>query len=98
MMTKWSVGIKAEGDRLIERDEVVELADAVSTYSGIATGIDTMGYGAQIVVEAETREDAITIGTEIFEKCAATAGLPPFPITHTQAISEAEDADEEWNL
>lgn len=93
MTTKWSVGIKTEGDRLIERDEVVELADAVSTYSGIATGIDTMGYGAQIVVEADTREDAISLGTEIFEKAAAVAGLPPFPITHTEAISEDE---EEW--
>lgn len=94
MTIKWSVGIKAEGDRLIERDEVVELADAVSIYCGIATGIDTMGYGAQIVVEAETREDAISLGTEIFEKAAATAGLPAFPITHTEAISE--DEDEEW--
>lgn len=95
MTMKWSVGIKTEGDRLIERDEVVELADAVSTHSGIATGIDTMGYGAQIVVVADTREDAVRLGTEIFEQAAATAGLPPFPITHTEAISEAED--EEWN-
>ena len=96
MTIKWSVGIKTEGDRLIERDEVVELADAVSTYSGIATGMDSMGYGAQIVVVADTREDAIRLGTEIFEKAAATAGLPYFPITHTEATSEEED--EEWDL
>jgi hypothetical protein len=92
---KWSVGIKAEGDRLIEREEVVELADAVAIYSGIATGIDTMGYGAQIVVEAPTRAKAIEIGTDIFEKAVATAGLPAFPIVHTEAISEAEDEEYE---
>lgn len=91
MTTRWSVGIKTEGDRLIEREEVVELADAVATHCGIATGIDTMGYGAQIVVEAETREDAVRLGTEVFEKAVATAGLPPFPITYTEVLSEDDE-------
>ena len=95
-MTKWSIGIKTEGDRLIEREEIVELADAVAIYSGIATGIETMGYGAQIVVEAPDRAKAIEMGTEIFEKAAAMAGLPTFPIVHTEAISE--DEDEEYEL
>ena len=92
---RWSVGIQAEGDRVLSRDEIVELADAVSMHSGIATGIDQMGYGAQIVVEAWTREEAIKVGTELFHQAVETAGLPPFPITHTEAISEAEDEESE---
>ena len=38
---RWSVGIEAEGDRVLSREEVVELADAVAANSGIATGIGT---------------------------------------------------------
>ena len=49
---RWSVGIQAEGDRVLTREEVVELADAVAASSGIATGIGTTGYGAQLLVEA----------------------------------------------
>ena len=95
-MIKWSVGIKAEGDRLMERDEIVELADAVAIYQGIATGIEQMGYGAQIVVEAPDREAAVHLAHEIFQKAVATAGLPAWPITHTESISE--DEDEEFEL
>ena len=35
---RWSVGIEAEGDRVLTREEVVELADAVAAHDGIATG------------------------------------------------------------
>ncbi len=35
---RWSVGIEAEGDRVLTREQVVELADAVAASSGIATG------------------------------------------------------------
>ncbi len=51
---RWSVGIEAEGDRILTREEVVELADAVAASNGIATGIGTSRYGAQLVVEADT--------------------------------------------
>ena len=56
---RWSVGIEAEGDRVLTREEVVELADAVAANDGIATGIGTNRYGAQLIVEADSREDAI---------------------------------------
>jgi hypothetical protein len=36
---RWSVGIEVEGDRVLTREEVVELADAVAASGGIATGI-----------------------------------------------------------
>ena len=93
---RWSVGIEAEGDRVFTREEVVELADAVAASSGVATGIGTTRYGAQLLVVADSRDDAIATATEIFLAAARTAGLPPAPIARTEAISEAEaeEADE----
>ena len=91
---RWSVGIEAEGDRILTREQVVELADAVAASHGIATGIGTSRYGAQLVVEAENREDAISAATERFLAAAAAAGLPSAPVVRTEAISEAEEEDE----
>jgi hypothetical protein len=91
---RWSVGIEAEGDRVFTREEVVELADAVAASSGVATGIGTNRYGAQLLVVADSRDDAIAAATEIFLAAARTAGLPAAPITRTEAISEAEEASE----
>ena len=88
---KWSVGIEAAGDRVLTRAEIVELADAVATSSGIATGIGTSTYGAQLVVEAASREDAIRAATAVFLQAAAAAGLPAAPFVHTEAVSEEED-------
>ena len=91
---RWSVGIEAEGDRVFTREEVVELADAVAASSGVATGIGTTRYGAQLLVVADSRDDAIAAATEIFLAAARTAGLPAAPIARTEAISEAEEASE----
>jgi hypothetical protein len=88
---KWSVGIEAEGDRVLSREEIVELADAVAACDGIATGIGTSRYGAQLVVDASSRDEAIGAATQIFLLAAAAAGLPPAPVVRTEAISEAED-------
>ena len=90
---RWSVGIQAEGDRVLTREEVVELADAVAVYDGIATGIGTSRYGAHLVVEAGSREEAIDQATRQFTEAAAEAGLPPGPIVRAEAISEAEDRE-----
>lgn len=88
---RWSVGIEAEGDRVLSREEVVELADAVAANSGIATGIGTRRYGAQLVVQAGSRDDAIEQATAQFTAAAARAGLPQAPIVRVEAISEDED-------
>jgi len=88
---RWSVGIEAEGDRVLTREDVVELADAVARSNGIATGIGTTRYGAQLVVEADTRDDAIEAATEAFLAAARTAGLPTAPIVRTEAISELDE-------
>ena len=91
---KWSVGIEAEGDLVLSREQVVELADAVATSAGIATGIGTNRYGAQLVVQADGRDEAIERATEEFAMAVATAGLPVCPIVRVEAVSEDEDLDE----
>jgi hypothetical protein len=92
---RWSVGIETEGDRVLSREEVVELADAVATSSGIATGIGTNRYGAQLLVQAASRDEAITTATQEFERAVATAGLPVYPIVRVEAVSEDEDSGED---
>ena len=91
---RWSVGIEAEGEKILSREEVVELADAIAASHGIATGIGTNRYGAQLVVEADSREDALSKAAESFRAAAAAAGLPPDPVVRTEAVSEAEEEDE----
>ena len=90
---KWSVGIEAEADRVLTREQIVELADAVAASSGIATGIGTRRYGAQLLVEAASREQAIEQATAQFAAAAARAGLPPAPVVRTEAVSEDEDLE-----
>ena len=88
---RWSVGIEAEGDRVLTREQVVELADAVAASGGIATGIGTNRYGAQLMVAAESREEAIAAATAEFIRAVRNAGLPDGPVVRTEAISEEED-------
>jgi hypothetical protein len=92
---RWSVGIEAEGDRVFTREEVVELADAVAAHSGVAAGIGTNRYRAQLLVAAESQDDAIGKATELFRAAVETAGLPAAPIVTAVAISEAEEAEAE---
>jgi hypothetical protein len=89
---RWSVGIEAEGDRVLTREQVVELADAVAASGGIATGIGTSRYGAQLIVEAASREAAIEKAIAEFTRSATRAGLPPAAVVRTEAVSEDEDA------
>ncbi len=92
---RWSVGIAAAAERPVTREEVVELADAVAMHSGIATGIGTSQPGAQIVVVADSRDEAIAKGRAVFEQALRTAGLPAVSISRVEAISEAEDAGDD---
>jgi hypothetical protein len=90
---RWSVGIEAEAGGVLTREQVVELADAVAPSGGIATGIGTSRYGARLIVQAASREEAVASATEEFTRAAAKAGLPPAPVVRAEAISEEEDAD-----
>lgn len=92
-LRRWSVRIKTEGDRIVDREEVVALADAVAAFCGIACGVDQMGYGAKFVVIARSRTEALRVGIDIFDRAVADAGLPPFPIVDADATSEVEEAE-----
>lgn len=94
-MIRWSVAIEAEGDRVMALEEVVELADAVAPCCGIATGIGTTRYGAQLVVLAGTREEAIEKGRAEFAAAVQKAGLPTCPVVREEAVSEDEDGLDE---
>ena len=89
---KWSVSLQAEGDRTLELDEIVELADAVAPMGGIASGIGTMAYGAQLRIEADSADEAVDLAVGAFEAAAAQANLPTWPITHTELIGEDEES------
>jgi hypothetical protein len=88
---KWSVSVAAEGDRVVSHEEVLELADAVAMSGGIASGIGTTSYGAQLIVEADDRDAALRSGTAEFARAAAQAGLPAWPVTRAHAVSEADE-------
>ena len=92
---KWSVGIETQGDRVLSREEIVELADAVAASSGIATGIGTNRYGAQLLVDAGTRDEAIEKARAEFARAVAQAGLPVYPIVRVEAVGEDEGGDDE---
>jgi hypothetical protein len=91
---RWSVAVEAEGDRVMTREEIVELADAVAVHGGIASGIGTTSYGAQLVVEADSPDQAMERGAAEFARAATVAGLPPWPVASLKAVSEDDDADD----
>ena len=85
---RWIVSLRADGDRPMSRDEIVELADAVAPHEGIAGGIGTASYSAQIVVAAPTSDEAVEHATAVFEAAAARAGLPPWPTAWAESTAE----------
>ena len=89
---RWSVAIEVESDRMLTREQVVDLADAVAPSDGIATGIGTSRYGARLIVEADSREEAIEKAADEFRRAARKARLKPGPLVRTEAISEDEEA------
>lgn len=93
-MEKWSVAIEAAGDVEMTREQIVELADAVAESGGIASGIGQKHYGATVLIEARTRQEAIDKVTSVFRTAAAHAGLPEWPITTVEAVGESEAGDD----
>ena len=89
---KWSVALQAEGDRVLELAEVVELADAVAPMGGIASGVGTMTFGARLLIEAGSADEAVKLAIRAFKSAAAQADLPLWPITHTEVIGENEES------
>ena len=64
--------------------------------NGIASGIGTATYGAQIVVEAPTMDDAVELAVTVFRAAAARAGLPPWPVARAEAVGD-DDVDD-WTV
>jgi hypothetical protein len=91
MSIRWSVGLEAEGDREMSHDEILSLADAVAASGGIATGIGTARYGAQLVVTASSRDEAVEKARTSFTAAAREANLPEWPVVRVEATSEEDD-------
>jgi hypothetical protein len=91
---RWSVTVVADGDRVVTREEVVELADAVAALSGIASGIGTTSYGAQIIVHAGSADEAVEHAARELADAASRAGLPPWPVSRAEVIGEDDTEDE----
>ena len=90
----YSVSIVAEGDREVTLNEVVELADAVATLNGVASGAGSFSYGAQIVVDAPNSDEAVDLAIPLFIDAARRAGLPEWPVTRAETISEIDELEE----
>jgi hypothetical protein len=88
---RWSVALQAQGDREIELEEVVELADAVAAHEGVASGMGTSTYGAQVVVEAASSEEAVELAMAVFTRAAERAGLPNWPVVNVETAGEEEE-------
>jgi hypothetical protein len=91
---KWSVSIVAEGDRAVSLEEIVELADAVAGMGGIASGVGSMSYGAQLIIDAPNADAAVELALAAFVAAAERAALPTWPVTRAEAVSEDDDMDE----
>jgi hypothetical protein len=85
------VSLRAEGDRVLSLEEIVALADAVAPMGGIASGMGTTTYGAQLVVDAGSAEEAMKLAVPAFEEAAALANLPTWPLMDVNVLSEDEE-------
>lgn len=85
------MSLRAEGDRVLSLEEIVALADAVAPMGGIASGMGTTTYGAQLVVDAGSAEEAMKLAVPAFEEAAALANLPTWPLTDVNVLSEDEE-------
>jgi hypothetical protein len=91
---QWSVGIEVtggDGAEVMSLERIGELADAVASDGGIASGIGQPAYGVKVLVEAESRESAVARATEILRSAARTASLPEWPVSRVEVVSEEEE-------
>ena len=91
---QWSVGIEVTGGddaEVMSLERIGELADAVASDGGIASGIGQPAYGVKVLVEAESRESAVARATEILRAAARTAALPEWPVSRVEVVSEEEE-------
>ena len=75
----------------MELEEIVALADAVAPLNGVASGVGAMSYGAQIVVEADSADEAVDRALPLFADAVAVAGAPEWPVTKAEVIGEEDE-------
>jgi hypothetical protein len=90
LVPQWSVGIEVTGDQVMSVERINQLADAIASEGGIASGIGETRYGVTVLVRAEDRQEAIAKATDILRTAARTADLPEWPISRVEAVSEDE--------
>ena len=88
---EWSVGIEVSGDTVMTLEQIGDLADAVASRGGIASGIGQTCYGVKVLVRADGQEEAIAKATEILRTAARTAGLPEWPVSRVEAVSDDDE-------
>jgi len=96
-MSRWSVSLRADGDREVSREEIVELADAVASLGGVAAGIGTPSYGAEIVVSADHPAEAAQVARAAFDRAVAGTGLPVWPVADVRVVGADDDPDDAWS-
>ena len=89
-------GKNAAADHLVAHHDFrqVAFADAIAPMEGIASGIGAMTYGAQLVIEAETSDQAVNLAIPAFEEAAAAAGLPVWPLTGAEVVGEHDEFED----
>ena len=50
-----------------------------------------MSYGAQIVVEADSADEAVDVALPLFADAVVTAGAPQWPVTKAEVSGDEED-------
>lgn len=92
----WNVHAEAVGDEPYDDNLLEDLLDNLLEHHGVVTGTpeEPMGgrarYGAGFSVQASDAVDAVTRAREVFERAAAAAGLPSWPLARVEAQTEQE--------
>jgi hypothetical protein len=93
---RWSVAVQTEGDQVMSQKQIVELADTVAKHDGVASGIGQTAYGAKIIVNANSKDEAEAVAKQQFTDAAKEANMPDWPIVKVESISEEEEEEQDW--
>lgn len=95
-MGEWSVSIDVAAGAGVRRfprlaDRLCDLLDGLADHAGVAHGAaNGRRYGARLSVGAESPAAAVEAATEVFEKAAAAAGLPPWQVVQVEVLAPEE--------
>jgi hypothetical protein len=92
----WNVHAEAVGDEPYDENLLEELLDNLLEHDGVVTGtpeepIDGRArYGAGFSVQASDAVEAVARARDVFERAAAAAGLPRWPLARVEAQTDQE--------